>query len=55
MKKTDDMVFVKKATWDTLVAGLKKFTPDFMEERVQPPPSAAKGCSKNSAQGWKSR
>lgn len=27
----------KKAAWDSLVLSLKKFTPDFMEERTQPP------------------
>ncbi len=41
MKNGDDVVFVKKAAWDSLVLSLKKFTPDFMEERIQPPPSAA--------------
>lgn len=27
----------KKAAWDSLLLSLKKFTPDFMEERIQLP------------------
>lgn len=45
----DGMVFVKKAAWDSLVLSLKKFTPDFMEGRTQPPLNVAKGSSENSA------
>lgn len=33
----------KKAAWSSLVSSLKKFTPDFMEERVQPPLQRRKG------------
>jgi antitoxin VapB len=47
-RMTGDWVFVKrdrativlipkKAAWSSLVSSLKKFTPDFMEERIQPP------------------
>ena len=49
-----DWVFVKKAgasivlipkkgAWSSLVASLNKFTPDFMEERTQPPIQRRKG------------
>lgn len=45
---TGDEVFIKRVgsavvllpkskSWDTLIASLSKFSPDFMEERDQPP------------------
>lgn len=27
----------KKAAWDSLLSSLDKFTPDFLEDRIQPP------------------